>query len=894
MRYILFIFFLHATLWCSAQQKPIRIVLTDSTGNAVRYASVKVQRHSNKSIVLWQNMRDTNTVELQVPVHANDSLLFTVQSTGYITYTCSMLPSSSLPAVLPVTLQLAHSTLPNVVVTGPPVWRRGDTTFYKVDAFKTGEEKKLKDVLEKLPDFSFDKNGNLLYKQKAVEKIMIEGNEIFAQKLDLLLTSFPVHVLEQVQALENQTNQKLLKGLSGESRVFINLKLNNKKLQAAFGDVHLALGSNWRYQFSPVVFALQQKVQVAFIGNYNNLGEGFGWKAQEEIKTQPQKKMEGWLLNNLTLNTINNFDSRYYISNKLFDNRVQLNAPIGKKAQLKQEFSYSRDFQKQHSYFTSTLVADTSLIVRRDSNYYESKPNVAVSTTELTIQLKPNQELKTQAIFALNNTQNQEQNKYTQIAFPQQSLQQRIQNNWKQWIAMAEYTSRLNSNKAIKVWGMAAMLRLPQQGTAYSTQFPDLYPLPDSTFTHQQIAPKLATELIQGGATYYVKSGQKTHQYHGEASFSKFDYTSNGWFTQQNNADTIAIPALAQAQSQQLLHVRFRTSRSLEKGTTYFFANGELGGQQIKTLFNKTAAETKLYPSVLLDANARSRLTKNLNSHLMAKYTQELAQPYKMFEGILPTGLSQYRQYADYTLRPTQQLFTSAAITFHMPKNHGHLLSISNMLQFNSSAFYNNYIGFLQTTIDSITKNNTNITSLLYNYNYNNFNRNYRISASINYSFSSRLYIVNHQAAYGYSKLGFVSVSLHKSWKKKWFYFFETNYINDNIQLPENYTTNRNTYTQHLRFNTRLSWNATPELNVNAYCAYYNNNLGRANNYTFTIVDAEAQFKPAKKKYYFSLKARNLANIKDYKDINLSSLSQSIGTIPLMPRNILFGCYFNL
>ena len=45
------------------------------------------------------------------------------------------------------------------VVSELPVTMQGDTLTYKTDAFTTGTERKLKDVLEKLPGFEIDDDG---------------------------------------------------------------------------------------------------------------------------------------------------------------------------------------------------------------------------------------------------------------------------------------------------------------------------------------------------------------------------------------------------------------------------------------------------------------------------------------------------------------------------------------------------------------------------------------------------------------------------------------------------------------------------------------------------------------------------------------------------------------
>ena len=108
------------------------------------------------------------------------------------------------------------------------MWRRGDTTIYTVDSFITGEERKLKDILTKLPGFAIDDEGKLKFKNKEVAKILVEGEDLFADKVGLLMESFPAHVLAEVQAVENDPKNKLLAGMSLENETIINLKLKKQ------------------------------------------------------------------------------------------------------------------------------------------------------------------------------------------------------------------------------------------------------------------------------------------------------------------------------------------------------------------------------------------------------------------------------------------------------------------------------------------------------------------------------------------------------------------------------------------------------------------------------------------------------------------------------------------
>ncbi|MGS0526598.1 hypothetical protein ACU8V7_16910 [Zobellia nedashkovskayae] len=60
-----------------------------------------------------------------------------------------------------------------------PVSVKGDTIVYDTDAFVSGTEKKLKDVLENLPGIEINDDGQIEVEGKTVSKVMVEGKDFF-------------------------------------------------------------------------------------------------------------------------------------------------------------------------------------------------------------------------------------------------------------------------------------------------------------------------------------------------------------------------------------------------------------------------------------------------------------------------------------------------------------------------------------------------------------------------------------------------------------------------------------------------------------------------------------------------------------------------------------------
>ena len=77
------------------------------------------------------------------------------------------------------------------IVAKMPVTVKGDTIIYNADSFKNGSERKLKDVLEKLPGVEVNDAGQIEVEGKAVEKIMVDGKEFFTGDTKLATENIP-------------------------------------------------------------------------------------------------------------------------------------------------------------------------------------------------------------------------------------------------------------------------------------------------------------------------------------------------------------------------------------------------------------------------------------------------------------------------------------------------------------------------------------------------------------------------------------------------------------------------------------------------------------------------------------------------------------------------------
>ncbi|UAM98400.1 carboxypeptidase-like regulatory domain-containing protein [Polaribacter litorisediminis] len=163
------------------------------------------------------------------------------------------------------------------IVSKMPVTIKGDTIIYNADSFKNGSERKLKDVLEKLPGVEINDQGQIEVEGKAVEKIMVDGKEFFSGDTKLATENIPSNAVDKIQVLRNYSNVSQLSGVqNNQDRVAINIKLKEGKKNFWFGDVSFGGGQSQDetlYLFQPKLFYYTPKYTINIIGDVNNLGD---------------------------------------------------------------------------------------------------------------------------------------------------------------------------------------------------------------------------------------------------------------------------------------------------------------------------------------------------------------------------------------------------------------------------------------------------------------------------------------------------------------------------------------------------------------------------------------------------------------------------------------------
>ena len=275
MKKILFLIPFLFSLFSFSQNIRFEGVIQDNTQAPLEMANVMAMNQATKTMDAYAITNDKGRFILNLK--SNSTYIVKLSYLGMqnkeITVT-----TQSQNIVQNITLENSGIELEGVeIVREMPVSISGDTIIYNADSFKTGTERKLEDILKKLPGVEVNADGEVEVEGKKVTKLMVEGKDFFDGDTKLGVKNIPADAIDKVQVLRNYNENSILKGVeNNQENVAMNIKLKDGKKNFWFGDATAGIGvghEDERYNINPKLFYYNPKYSINIITNFNNIGE---------------------------------------------------------------------------------------------------------------------------------------------------------------------------------------------------------------------------------------------------------------------------------------------------------------------------------------------------------------------------------------------------------------------------------------------------------------------------------------------------------------------------------------------------------------------------------------------------------------------------------------------
>lgn len=259
-----------------AQTGDLRAVegfVRDSMGQPVEMANVLLVSKQTGGIIRYDHTNEAGFFQFFVPADSTNFLLRAI-AMGYKNAEQPYLQGKSMR--YDFVLKPTDFALQNVVIRGkaPPIRHWSDTTEWRVRSFSDSTENTVEDILRKLPGVEVTEQGAVKVNGKFVEKILVEGDDLFGSNYTLASRNIRANHIATIQALDHHQSNPALRNIKKSDALVLNLVLEEGRKVALSGNFTggLGTGGGMRYYAQSNLFSFSKRFKTIALAHTNNTG----------------------------------------------------------------------------------------------------------------------------------------------------------------------------------------------------------------------------------------------------------------------------------------------------------------------------------------------------------------------------------------------------------------------------------------------------------------------------------------------------------------------------------------------------------------------------------------------------------------------------------------------
>lgn len=412
MQKIIVIFIFFFSLFSFSQSIIVKGKITDKQNRSIQNASVSLLDENDDNLG-YDFTGENGSFSIVFDKPKNNTIKIEVSCLGYQRINQSISASSQN---YEFKLEEKSESLQEVVIeSGKKIKINQDTTYLKVVSFSNKTEQTVEDILKKLPGIEVTKDGAIKAHGKAIDKLLIEGEDVFDKNYKLLSKNLDAKVLDEVQIINNFEDNTVFKKLNNSDKVALNLKLIKGIKNVWFGNATLGGGiiSENRWKENINLGLIKKKIKLFYFGDYNNLGE----KATDLIVTNVIEKStfgedrfeyKAKSLYNIANNEIQFFSKTQSAFNKALLNSLSFTSKLKKNLSFRSVLYLVKDEQNQNSSAITKYNLDNNPISFTEDNFFTSKNTLA--SIEIELKYSPNDKNYISNLFIFKNNPNKTSN----------------------------------------------------------------------------------------------------------------------------------------------------------------------------------------------------------------------------------------------------------------------------------------------------------------------------------------------------------------------------------------------------------------------------------------------------------------------------------------------------
>ena len=857
-------FILLFSLFSFSQEITIKGIIKDNKNRGIQNASVSILDESDD--FLGYAFTDENGLySISFDKSKNETIKIEISCLGYKKIIQFI---NSRNQIQNYQLEEKIESLQEVVVeSSKKIKINQDTTYIKVSSFGNKTEQTVEDILKKLPGIEVTKDGSIKAHGKTIDKLLIEGEDIFDKNYKMLSKNLDAKVLDEVQIIDNFEDNPIFKKLNNSDKVALNLKLKKGLNNVWFGNITLGSGiiSENRWKENINLGLIRKKIKLFYFGDYNNLGE----KATDIIATNIIEKStfgddrfeyKAKSLYNITNNEIQFFSKTQSVFNKAFLNSLSFTSKLKKNLSVRGVIYLANDEQNQNSSTITKYNLENNPISFTENNFYVNKKTLA--STEIELMYSPNDKNYITNLFIFKNNPNKTANN---LLFNTDIINQNSNSENYTIYNHFNHTVQLTEKTVLNNYFYIGNDKINEKSKISSPFLNNFLSLDTNQIINQNANNKL---FYIGNKSKLITKFRKIDltntvqfEYSKEQFKNDFIVNNQNIETYQNNAN-LKILNLFQENT-----LRYNFSRKIDLTANLNFQN---------TQFNNNTFSTNLF---LINPSIYFNIKKTGFGNFSFSFSENNSLP-EINQLTTNYQLTDYRSFLQGTTfqKPLKNQTTGLNYSYYNDEKR---------FSINTNIFYSNSKSIFNTSSNLTSDFNFNSyiqTKGSESYNFNlslvNYSRKLKIASKIetlNNWITSPLNVNSTEFSNAKSYSNSIKYSATTYFKSKinFDFGFSYNYFQSNFQGIKTTNTTKDAF---LNVNYKVSKTILAESNNSFY--YVNNQ-----NYSFNNV--VLSYTPLDSKFSYRLIINNLMNENQYTSISINNYSYYQSIVQLVPRYVL-------
>ncbi len=762
-----------------------------------------------------------------------------------------------------------------------PMSIKKDTISYKTKYYVKGTEQTVEDLLKTIPGLNINSEGTIKIGNQEIEKLMIDGDDLFEKGYKILSKNMPAYPIEEVEVLKNYSNNRLLKGIEESNKVALNLKLNEKSKRIWFGNIKMGSNFKNRYELLGNLMNFGKKNKFYFLTNLNNIGNDATGDIDNLVRpfriNQPASigdNQQVRSLINLSETSLNFKKSRTNFNNAEL---LSLNAIFNptKKLKIKTLGFFNWDEQDFFRNSTNIVTANGINFTNTENFKLRNKKTIGFGKIDFTYNISKTKMLESTTKYNSGNTNGQ-----SNLVFNGTSTIENLQSNNTLFDQKITYSNKFKDKKVFLLTGRFIDEKTPQNYSINQFFYQDLFP---SSSNANNVKQQSKNQMQFAGFEAHLLDRKANGdllelQFGNQFRKDKLNTT----FTLFENSTILKNPNDFQNNTTYQSNDLYLKSkyRYIIKG---FAITGKLGFHQ---LFNKLKFDNFsenqspffVNPSIGLDwkINDKNKITSSYsynttNAKILDVYNDYVLTGFRSFS----KGTGTFNQLNASTLLLNYQLgnwsdrfFTNTFVFYN-----------KNFDFFSSNTLINQ--NFRQSEKIVIKDRELLSVSSKFDYYFKKISSNLKLD--VGFSKSNYKNVINNSNLREVKSNGYnYGLELRSGFKGIFNYHIGTKWNTNKIEA----STINNSFTDNSSF-LDLSFVFNKNFNIQFQTErYFFGNLDKENN-TYYFIDFDARYTIKKNKLTLALTGKNLFNTETFRTFSIDDISISTTEYRLLPRYVL-------